>query len=243
MKQPCSDILTGQSEQHLVSRVDGVKLHRDTEPAFAALCLAARQNGIDIKIVSAYRSFARQAEIWRAKITGQRAVYNQAGEMVDVNLLTGKAKLDAVLLYSALPGASRHHWGTEFDVYDAAAVPDNYAPRLDPLEYGPQGPFFGLQQWLSQHAGRFGFFLPYASYRGGVAAEPWHLSYQPVASHYLANYSATTLRQCLLRQPIAEQQLVLENLDDIVLQYVCNICPAGPIQTLRQRDQTLNSPE
>jgi LAS superfamily LD-carboxypeptidase LdcB len=224
MSMLSADILTGLSEQHLITSVDGFMLHRDAEQAFLALCQAAKADNIDIKIVSAFRSFSRQAAIWQAKVAGQRKVYNQRGEIVDITRLTGKEKLDAVLLYSALPGASRHHWGTEFDVYDAAAVPESYSPLLDPIEYSPNGPFYRLQQWLSVNAARFGFFMPYANYQGGVAAEPWHLSYQPISSQYLAQYTEVTLRQCLQLHPIAEQQLVLENLDKIVQQYVMNIC-------------------
>ncbi|MDX1391330.1 MAG: M15 family metallopeptidase [Rheinheimera sp.] len=224
-----SEILTGLDEQHLCCREDGFMLHRQVLQPFAKLCQAASADGIEIKLVSAYRAFSRQAAIWQAKLDGNRPVYDQHGARVNIRSLSGKAKLDAVLLYSALPGASRHHWGTDLDIYDAAAVPADYKPQLDPAEYAPGGPFNALQQWLSANSGEFGFFLPYAKYQGGVAAEPWHLSYQPLASQFLASFSADTLRQCLLKHPIAEQQLVLEHLEQLVAQYVCNICPPPAI--------------
>ena len=36
---------------------------------------------------------------------------------------TTAARIDAILCWSALPGGSRHHWGTDCDVIDAAALP------------------------------------------------------------------------------------------------------------------------
>ncbi|CAM5189250.1 M15 family metallopeptidase [Alishewanella longhuensis] len=93
------------------------------------------------------------------------------------------------MLYSALPGASRHHWGTELDIYDAAAVPADYQPQLLPAEYASGGPFYKLAWWLECHAAEYGFFLPYKRYQGGVAAEPWHISYQPLAKPYQAAFS------------------------------------------------------
>lgn len=222
------DILTGLSEQHLLTGADGFMLHKDVAAPFAALCLAAQADGINIKIVSAFRSYQRQAAIWQAKLSGLRPVYNSNGEIIDIHRLSGADKLHAVLLYSALPGASRHHWGTELDLYDAAAVPPDYRPQLDPAEYSPGGPFYNLQQWLSAHAAEFGFFLPYRQFQGGVAAEPWHISYHPLASEYLAAFDADMLRQCISRHPLAEQQAVLTQLDDIFRRYVVNICQATP---------------
>ena len=219
-----ADMLTGLTEQHLLSRQDGFKLHKDVAGPFSALCSAAKTDGIEIKIVSSFRSYQRQADIWQAKLSGKRAVLDMQGKAVDISTLSGKARLDAVLLYSALPGASRHHWGTELDIYDAAAVENDYHPRLIPEEYASQGPFYVLQQWLTEHANAFGFFLPYRQYQGGVAAEPWHISYQPLAQHYMAHLTPSILKQCLIQHPVAEQTLVLKHLDEIFNQYVCNIC-------------------
>ncbi|MEH8018323.1 M15 family metallopeptidase [Rheinheimera muenzenbergensis] len=221
------DILTGLSEQHLLKRSDGFMLHKDVAEPFIALCEAAKAAGIELKIVSAFRSYQRQSAIWQAKFSGNRAVYHQDGHLVDISSLTGKAKLDAILLYSALPGASRHHWGTDLDVYDAAAVAADYKPQLEPAEYQHDGPFYRLYQWLCRNAADFGFFLPYREYQGGVAAEPWHLSYRPVAQQYQAQMTPILLKHCIERHPIAGQSLVLQHLDSIVSQYVNNICDAA----------------
>lgn len=216
--------LTGLTETHLTSYQDGFRLHAAAASPFTGMCEAAKTAGIQIKIVSSFRSYQRQAAIWQAKLSGTKAVLDKDGTAVNIAQLDGIAKLDAVLLFSALPGASRHHWGTEFDIYDAAAVPAEYRPQLLPSEYSQDGPFFRLQQWLLQHACKFGFFQPYRVYQGGVAAEPWHLSYKPVADDYLTQFTPATLRKCILQNPLAEQALVLQHLDSIFVRYVTNIC-------------------
>ena len=53
--------------------------------------------------------------------------------------------------------------------------------ELVPPEYAPDGVFGRLTGWLDRNQGRFGFFRPYGSDRGGAGIEPWHLSYVPVA--------------------------------------------------------------
>lgn len=221
-------ILTGLTEQHVVNYQHTFSLHTAAVSPFNALCEAAKMSGIDIRIASSFRSYQRQAAIWHAKITGARAVFDRDGNTVNIIELNGMAKLEAVLLYSALPGASRHHWGTEVDIYDAAAVPADYKPRLMPEEYGQDGPFYAMQQWLKKYAAEFGFFQPYQVYQGGVAAEPWHLSYRPVAEQYLAQFSPLILRQCIAQHPLTAQELVLEHLDTIFTRYVTNICRQQP---------------
>ncbi|WP_166839722.1 M15 family metallopeptidase [Rheinheimera pleomorphica] len=217
-------VLTGLTERHLVLNAQGVKLHADVAEPFMALCAAARRDGIAISVASSFRSFERQAYIWQAKFNGKKPVFDHDGQRVPIEQLAGRAKLEAILLYSALPGASRHHWGTDLDLYDAAAVTESYQLQLTGQEYGPTGPFYGLATWLAQHARQFGFFLPYQHYQGGVAAEPWHLSYQPVAAQYLAQFSPELLRNCLIQHPIAGQSVVLQYLDSLYSRYISNIC-------------------
>lgn len=225
--------LTGCTEQHLFRRQDGFLVHPQLQDAFETMCQAAQQEGITIKIVSAFRSFERQALIWQNKLSGKRPVFDIHGGTVDIETLTGAAKLAAVLLYSALPGASRHHWGTDLDIYDAAAIDESYQVQLSTEEYSANGPFARLVAWLDEHAHRYGFFMPYQAYQGGVAAEPWHISYQPLSSQYLAKINVQIIRQCLLKHPVAEQTLVLDNLQWIVQQFVQNICPTKVVSQNR----------
>jgi hypothetical protein len=45
--------------------------------------------------------------------------------------------------------------------------------------------------------GRFGFFRPYGSDRGGAGIEPWHLSYAPVAREAVESLSLSVLRTAI----------------------------------------------
>ncbi len=44
-------------------------------------------------------------------------------------------KLSAILRWSALPGASRHHWGCDFDVFAHQSFTWRRAATAEPLEY------------------------------------------------------------------------------------------------------------
>ncbi|MBR9805003.1 M15 family metallopeptidase, partial [bacterium] len=109
-------------------------LHRDTLPAFQLLQSRARESGYSLAIVSAYRSYEHQLKIWNAKASGERAVLDASGEPIDIMSLTDEQRVPALMKWSALPGASRHHWGTDIDIYDEAAVPDDYDVQLLPSE-------------------------------------------------------------------------------------------------------------
>lgn len=215
-------LLTGRIEPELVA-VDSLQLERQSAAAFIRMQQAARLDGIELKPVSAYRNFDRQAAIWNGKMQGLRAVYNKAQQQINIEQLSGFAKLEAVLLYSALPGASRHHWGTDLDVFDGAAVPADYQLQLLEAEYQSGGPFAHLSQWLSRYAADFGFFRPYQLYQGGVAAEPWHLSYRPLAQSYLQQFELQMLQQAIAGSSLCEKALILQYLPEIFQRYVLNI--------------------
>lgn len=222
--KPDASLLTGLNQSPMQQVENNQWLHQEVVPAYLELQQAAASEGMQIRLVSGWRSFQRQAAIWQAKCDGQRAVYDLNQQAVAITELSGVPKLEAILLYSALPGASRHHWGTDCDIYDAAAVPADYQVRLTAAEYAVHGPFYRLNNWLQQHMASFGFFRPYAYYQGGIAAEPWHLSYRPLAEPCLQAFSPQLLRQVLLTHPIAEQQQVLAALPTLFSKFVTNIC-------------------
>lgn len=209
-------LLTPINEHHL--------LHQQVIPAFTQLKAAMATDGIHLAVVSAWRSFEHQARIWQAKCYGHRPVYNLQQAKVDITQLEGLAKLEAIMLYSALPGASRHHWGTDLDVYDAAAVPETYRPALLTAEYSAGGPFYKLSQWLERYAADFNFFLPYQHYQGGIAAEPWHLSYAPIAASYQAALTEELLTSVWQQHPIAELAAVQQHLTTLYPRFMTNIC-------------------
>jgi len=141
--------LQPEAQDVVVAEVgEGGREHRLTPAAataWQAMKAAAQADGVVLRIVSAFRSIDRQAEIVRAKL--------------DRGL-----SLDAILEVSAPPGYSEHHTGRAVD------VTTNGVPALE-VEFEKTEAF----RWLSKRAGEFGFVLSYpAGNPNGYAYEPWH---------------------------------------------------------------------
>jgi len=204
-------------------------LHHAVVAPFTALRSAAATAGIDLVPVSSFRDFARQLAIWNGKCRGERELRDSGGALVDAATLDDDTLVGNILHWSALPGASRHHWGTEMDVIDAAAVLPGYRPQLIPAEFAPGGVFAVLNDWLDAHAAQFGFYRPYASFRGGVQPEPWHLSHAAVAAAALQQFSLAVLQQALEDSDLAAKDAVQRRLPQIFERYVMNVDapPAG----------------
>jgi LAS superfamily LD-carboxypeptidase LdcB len=216
--------LTGRSRRHIVALSDPpCALHRAVVEPFLALRGAGRATGLELVPVSSFRDFDRQLAIWNGKCRGERPLLGVDGAPVAAADLDDDALVATILHWSALPGASRHHWGTDFDVIDAAALPEGYRPQLVPEEYAPGGVFWRLGAWLDVHAARFGFYRPYGSYRGGAQPEPWHLSYAPVAAAALRQFSAGMLREALRDADLAARKAVDERLPEIFERYVLRV--------------------
>lgn len=191
--------LTGQEESHLQQLPDGHQLQAEAARAFAALQADALAAGFELAAASSFRSFGRQLTIWNGKVRGERPVHDDAGQEVNLATLSPGEQVHAILRYSAIPGTSRHHWGTDLDVYDAAVMPAGYRLQLSPQEVAVGGLFDPLHCWLDQRmaAGEsHGFYRPYAVDRGGVAPERWHLSYAPLALACASQLSAQALLSC-----------------------------------------------
>src|SRR5262245_57914854 len=178
--------LTGRARTHIVELDEPpCALHRDAVQPFLDLRSAAAAAGFELMPVSSFRDFESQLRIWNAKFRGERTLYDRQGRRLEHAALNEGELVDAVLCWSAMPGASRHHWGTRGAVGGPHAVPQGQGAKLLPLEYGPDGPFGRLTALLGANMGRYGFYRPYQQDRGGVAPEPWHLSYAPVAERAL----------------------------------------------------------
>lgn len=165
------------SEDHLF-------LHESTFEAFKKLNKLSIENGFNLQIVSGFRNYDRQLQIWNNKASGKRDLLDGYGNKIDSTALNSKETLKAIMFYSAIPGFSRHHWGTEIDVYDAKkAIKEEV--QLMPSESEKGGIFFEFHQWLDRvihDNNSFGFYRPYENFNGGVSQEKWHLSFYPIAS-------------------------------------------------------------
>jgi LAS superfamily LD-carboxypeptidase LdcB len=175
------EMLTGCSTEHLAPLSGHHRLQPAAVAAFLAMQQAALEAGFDLQPASTFRDFDRQQAIWNGKFCGQRPVLDKDSQPIDVALLSTGERCEAILRWSALPGASRHHWGSDLDVYDPSLLPAGQKLQLEPWEYEQGGYFYPLNQWMKEHMAEFGFYRPFTEEGDGVAVEPWHLSYRPLA--------------------------------------------------------------
>jgi LAS superfamily LD-carboxypeptidase LdcB len=200
-------------------------LHEHVRSAFLAMRRAAATDGVDLAAQSSFRDFQRQLAIWNGKFSGSRPMYDAQGHPVEAATLTPEARIEAILLWSALPGASRHHWGTDVDLIDRNALAPGYQAQLTPEEFAAGGPFAALAAWLEVHAARYGFFRPYRGIRSGVQPEPWHFSFAPLAENARRLLTPAVLRAAIEGAPLLGKDQVLERLEDIHQRYVERIDP------------------
>ncbi len=122
-------------------------------------------------IQSATRSWYYQRGIWERKWSGQRRV---EGVRLDRAYPDALERAKKILEYSSMPGTSRHHWGSDFDLN-----------RLT-NSYYKQGEGAVLYGWLRENAKKYGFCQPYSADRSvGYNEERWHWSYRPLAAPLL----------------------------------------------------------
>jgi D-alanyl-D-alanine carboxypeptidase len=113
--------------------------------AWRAMQSAAATDGVELLVVSAFRSVAHQTSIIERKIARGLG-------------------FDAILVASAPPGFSEHHTGRAIDIGTSGSRP---------LEEDFAGT--AAYEWLTRNAGRFGFSLSYPrGNRYGFLFEPWH---------------------------------------------------------------------
>ena len=90
-------------------------------------------------------------------------------------------------------------------------------------EFAAAGPFAPLAAWLESHAARFGFFRPFRGATSGVAPEPWHFSFAPIAEFARRRLTPAVLREALESAPLLGKEQVLERLDELHARYVAAI--------------------
>ena len=214
----------GLSAKQLVTWKQGSQsfgLHAETVTPWQQLRQAAKQQGFDLRMVSAHRSFSRQLSIWNDKASGQRPLLTREGERM-TQTLSPEDTMYAILRWSAMPGLSRHHWGTDIDVYDANAI-DQQDLQLIPQEAAAGGPCAALHGWLQeviQDNRSFGFYRPYEHDHGAIAPEWWHLSFHPQAWVYETSLSLDVINAVIADVPLALKDQVLDQLHTIWDHYV-----------------------
>jgi LAS superfamily LD-carboxypeptidase LdcB len=186
--------------------------------AFEAMRDAGLRDGVDLLVVSGFRSVERQTVIWSRKFLAALT-----------DGLDHKEALARVFEWTAAPGWSRHHWGTDFDLIPAELAGD---PRLESADWDEGGVAHGAHLWLAQHARDYGFARPYDVDHGGVKPEPWHWSYVPMALPRLLESDRVHWRPWFERRPFLGSEVIAADLPRLYARYVHGIAP-GLIPTAR----------
>jgi zinc D-Ala-D-Ala carboxypeptidase len=147
-------------------------LRKEVAVAFEKMWMAAQREGVYLTIVSSTRNFDRQSEIWNTK-----------WKSLSKKRMTGPEKAKNILLYSAMPGCSRHHWGTDIDLNS-----------LNNSDFSSGAKWNKTYTWLAANADTYGFCQVYSARSTGRATgyeeERWHWSYTPTANILLSDYLA-----------------------------------------------------
>ncbi|MCF6182204.1 M15 family metallopeptidase [Lutibacter sp.] len=174
--------LIGKGDLKLVGTK--IKLQKEVFEHFKKMQKEALKSGIKIQIVSGYRSYQRQLQIWNNKY--------------DKYILEGfspKETIYKIIEYTTIPGTSRHHWGTEIDIIDAnVKMPANL---LSATNYNKKGIYNNLKKWMDVNSEKFGFYLVYNnnSSRKGFKYEPWHYSYKKLSKPMLKQFLKLNILQ------------------------------------------------
>jgi D-alanyl-D-alanine carboxypeptidase len=123
------------------------KLAPETAAAWHKMKQTAALAGVQLLLVSGFRSIRQQADLIRRKLAAGQAI-------------------ETILKVNAAPGFSEHHTGRAVDIA---------TPGTRPLtaEFERSKAF----AWLEAHAATFSFRMPYTrGNRFGFEYEPWHWS-------------------------------------------------------------------
>ena len=129
-----------------------IRVKRELLDPLRHLNKAARRDGIDLSVISGYRSFERQTEVYKSWLR------REGGDV------------DATDKYSARPGHSEHQLGTVVD-FSTSEIKDGIGPQFNRTR---------AATWLAENAGQFGFRLSYPKGREretGYLHEGWHWRY------------------------------------------------------------------
>ncbi|MDR9852437.1 M15 family metallopeptidase [Paenibacillus sp. VCA1] len=125
-------------------------LRKEAAEALENLFAGAKEDGIELRAVSGYRSYKRQKAIYENNVRTK-----------------GEAYASSV---SAVPGTSEHQTGLSIDV-SSPSVNNDLEENFGDSREG---------KWLAEHAPDYGFVVRYPKGRDditGYVYEPWHIRY------------------------------------------------------------------
>lgn len=208
-----SNQLTGKGDLALTGAVQ--QLQPKVWEAYEEMRSAAKLEGINIQVVSGYRSYDRQKTIYESKYRK----FTSEG-------MTPEEALTEILKYSTLPGTSRHHWGTDMDLIDANQPQP--ASVLEEEHYHDGGVYSKMKAWLNEHAESFGFYEVYTKNedRKGFQYEPWHFSYKAISIPMLEAFMCLDMEAILEADELSGKEILTgEFLNTYYLENILDINP------------------
>lgn len=186
-------VLVGPSHEGKEAQPDGLStldngmiIDSRIVDSYNQMLLAAQADGIDLMLVSAYRSISYQEQI-----------FNQNVQNLMMQGETQESATQIVKQTSTEPGFSEHHTGLSIDIVDHDWS-QNYTGVL--LNQGYADTKGG--QWLATHAREYGFILRYPKDRQSITEitfEPWHYRYVGVEHSTYIEENQLTLEEYLER--------------------------------------------
>jgi zinc D-Ala-D-Ala carboxypeptidase len=179
------DYLMGKfrpSQDRKFVNIGGSYLRQEVFASFKEMQRSAAKSKIRLRIVSATRTFNDQKRIWEDKWNARTPVNSDTGEFLPKpntrgDNLTREQRALRILEFTAMPSASRHHWGTDFDVNNVNS--SYWETAKGRKEFA----------WLSENASTFGFCQVYSANRqNGYKEEKWHWSFLPLAQQFTGEY-------------------------------------------------------
>lgn len=129
---------------------NGVRLRSEAMEAYKKLILGAKQTGINLTLISSYRSYQDQEKIF-----------------TEYTKKDGQAKAET---YSARPGHSEHQSGLAVDI----GLPSGNCNLMICMAETKEG------RWLASNSHIYGYIIRYPESKEtetGYQYEPWHLRY------------------------------------------------------------------
>jgi D-alanyl-D-alanine carboxypeptidase len=154
-----------------LSTVDGYPIHSKIVTAYKAMKKAAKKDGVNLYIISGYRTYQRQKNNFNTRYN----LYKSQGYSDD----EAYKKTAAII---AVPGTSEHHLGLAMD--------------LNSLDQSFGNTKAG--KWLAKNSYKYGFILRYAADTTditGIVYEPWHFRYVSVGHAYKIREMDVTLEE------------------------------------------------
>ena len=160
---------------------NGYEMDKRAAPAMREMIQAAKEDGVELMLCSAYRSVEKQQQLFDRS---QQAYMAQGMSEEEAYAKTATE--------TAIPGTSEHQTGLAADIV---------TPTYQMLDAGfadtPAG------QWLSEHAAEYGFVLRYPQDKQevtGIIYEPWHYRFVGKTHAKLMKESGLCLEEYLQQE-------------------------------------------